>query len=371
MANLIVCCFPGDEITIFGNAILAQRDAHWKALLVCPDPVTGQSYEQARDTWHASCRELGVEPSESLNLPSLPTKQYDWAELSRRIQPFLKSYERVYVPDLEDVSLVRRMVTFSAARHLESVWMESGCGVGDEVGAVDGPQLNGLIGIANHHYPLRLREKRLVTRDFRGIRQYRFLSGKTVHRFAHQWLSMNTPDIVDDDPWDLESSPYEQERHRLERTALQKLDWDSMVEIGGCGGAFSEQLADAFPDKDICVYEPNPHFTRVLSQRLGHRVRVVQGGVEDLAGSFDLVFASSVLYYLKRFPLRLLDIAGRYFVTSHIRCYHEEVIRPVFSAAGWNMVFQEELLPAIEDFCSIPIIRDGASIVAWERPRSL
>ena len=144
-----------------------------------------------------------------------------------------------------------------------------------------------------------------------------------------------------------------------------------MVEIGGCVGAFSEQLADAFPHKDICVYEPNHHFARVLSQRLGHRVRVVQGGVEDLTESFDLVFASSVLYYLKRFPLSLLDIAGRYFVTSHIRSYHEEVIRPVFSAAGWNVVYQEELLPAIEDFCSIPIMRDGASIVAWERPRSL
>ena len=178
MANLIVCCFPGDEITIFGNAILAQKDAHWKALLVCPDPLTGQSYEQARDTWHASCLELGVEPSESLNLPSLPTKQYDWAELSRRIQPFLKSYERVYVPDLEDVSLVRRMVTFSAARHLESVWMESGCGVGDEVGAVDGPQLNGLIGIANHHYPLRLRGKTLGPPGLSGDPAIPFLERK-------------------------------------------------------------------------------------------------------------------------------------------------------------------------------------------------
>jgi len=371
MANLIVCCFPGDEIALFGNALLANKDASWKTLLVCPDPVAGQSYEQAAGSWRRSCLELGAEPLGSLNLPSLPTKQYDWAELSGMIRPFLKSCEKVYVPDIEDVSFLRRMVSFSVARHAESVWMEAVGGVGEAVCTLDRSQIYRLIGIANRHYPLRLREKRLATRDFRGVRQYRFLSGKTAHRFAHQWLSVNTPDIVDDDPWDLENSVYEQERHRLELAALQELDWHTMVEIGGCVGAFTRRLVEAFPERDICVYEPNAHFAEVLSQRLGHRVRVVPGGVADLAESFDLVFASSVLYYLKRFPLMLLDKAKRYFVTSHIRCYHEEIIGPVFSAAGWNTRYEHELLPAIEDFCSIPIIREGASIVVWERPQSI
>ncbi|MBI4774237.1 MAG: class I SAM-dependent methyltransferase [Deltaproteobacteria bacterium] len=370
MANLIVCCFPGDEIALFGNAVLGKNDEQWKALLVCPDPLAGQSYEQAAGAWRTSCVELGVEPLKSLNLPFLPTKQYDWGELSGLIRPFLKSCDKVYVPDLEDVSFFRRMVSFSAARHATSVWAEAVSGVGDAIHILDRNQINRLFGIANQHYALRLREKRLVTQDFRSVRQYRCLSGETALRFSHQWLSTNTPDIMDDDPWDIGNSVFEQERHRLELAALQQLEWNTLVEIGGCVGAFTHRLVEAFPGKDICVYEPNAHFAATLARRLGQRVRVVHGGVGNLTESFDVVFASSVLYYLKRFPLSLLDSANRYFVTSHIRWYHEEIVGPVFLAAGWNAVYEHELLPAIEDFCCIPILREGACIVAHERPHA-
>ncbi|MFC1857778.1 hypothetical protein ACFL9U_07065 [Thermodesulfobacteriota bacterium] len=284
------------------------------------------------------------------------------------MKPFLGAYDRVYIPDVEDHSRLRGIVSFSVAKHSDVVWMATDSGVPTEYFVLDEKSHGFLVDVLNQHYRARLLFGKVNAHDLRGVRQYRLLPGKDVFRFAHQWLSFNTSNIKDDNPWDVETSVYDKQRHQVELDVLRRLEWTTMAELGGCVGTFSTRLVEAFPERSISIYEPNEHFVGILSNRLGDHVTVIRGGVDEICDSYDLVFASAVLYYFRRFPYRLLRFVRKYLVTSHIRSYHEEVIQPVLATAGWRVAFEAEMLPEIEVSCSIPMLKEDATIIAWEHP---
>ncbi len=368
MKNLILCAVPGDEISLFGNAVTAHNNAEWHAVLACSDPVREQSYAESAKAWRDACRRLNLKIVGELNLAAMPVERYDWFEISQALKPLIHGYDRVYIPDVDDPILFRRIISFSAARHLDTVWMAADGGPATESHLLNDADYFRLVEVAGEFHGPRLSARKLQARDIRGVRQYRRLNGADVLRFAHQWLALTTADLMDENPWDVETSRYDQERYVLELEVIRSLQWESLAELGACLGTFTERLVKEFPERSITAYEPNERFEGLLRSRLGDRVTVVQGSVRQMDRAFDLVFASSVLYYFKRFPSQLLDVARKYLVTSHSRDFHEEFIVPVLSAAGWKNVRTEELFPKIELFSSIPMAKEGNRITAWERP---
>ena len=366
MSPLLVCALPGDEAVLFGNAVLAQP-GHWEAVLGCADPVDEQSPAEAEEWWRTACLALGVTPRACLGLPLLADGNYDREVLRERAQAHAGDHAVIYVPDIEDSCGLRRALAAAFAGLREEVLMEAATGVGTGPCAVDAAGHQLLVEILNQHYPQRLRQGRLGVRDLRGVRQYRRLPGEAVTRFSREFLSWQMSDVRGENPWDLETSAYEQARFAVELGVLRSLPWRRMIEVGACVGTFTQCLADAFPDREIRAYEPNEALFGRLQQRLGGRVEVRRGGAEDVREPCDLLYVSSVLYYLPRFPLKLLDVPARWLVVSHLRSYHDETLSPALRSAGWSRVERQELAPRIEDFCGIPVLKDGTEVAVWQR----
>jgi hypothetical protein len=303
-----------------------------------------------------------------LGLPLLPEgEHYPLPVLRQRLAPYFNGKVRAYVPDIEDECALRCAVAVAAASLNEEVMMESLSGVGTEACATCEAGLRRLTELANRCYSSRLRVGRLGRSDLRGTRQYRLMRGSHMTRYSREFLSWRVADVDCDNPWDFETSEYERVRFDLELEVLRSLPWTSMVEVGACTGTFTERLVNVFPERELHAYEPNPALFARLKQRLGHRVRLHQAGAEEVEGRCDLLFVSSVLYYLPRFPLGLLDIPERWLVLSHRRLYHDETISPIMRSAGWTCVERRELPPRVENFCEIPILRDGTEVAVWMR----
>jgi hypothetical protein len=104
-----------------------------------------------------------------------------------------------------------------------------------------------------------------------------------------------------------------------------------------------------------------------LRQRLGATAEIIHGGAEDVSGACDVLFVSSVLYYLKKFPSGLLRVPCERLVVSHLREYHDTVVTPVLCSAGWVCESRRELAPRIEPFCGFLVRKDGTEVAVWRR----
>lgn len=103
------------------------------------------------------------------------------------------------------------------------------------------------------------------------------------------------------DPWDYERSAYEQEKYRATLDACGPGPFASALELGGSIGVFSALLAPRC--QRLTTLDFAPTAVGVARRRLmSHpQVRVLLGALPDdiPAGSFDLVVASEVLYYMR------------------------------------------------------------------------
>lgn len=361
-----MCAWPGDEITLFGNAVL-RAEAEWHAVLVCADPVDGQTRHEAEECWRESCRALGILPVAALGYPRFRKDQPGVETLTAAISAHVGGYDGIYVPDIQGSSALRRNLCAATGALTNELWMEADTCGGGRVYAIAEAEFAHMIDTVNRCYPQRLRVGRLRVSHLRGARQYRLVRGADMVRFARQFLNWEISGVSDDDPWDLESSAYEQDRYALELEVLKIFPWQSLVEVGGCIGSFTARLQQTFPERHIRVYEPNPHLYSRLHERLGGVVETVHGGAEDVRGECDVLFVSSVLYYLNEFPLRLLQIPRDRLVFSHLRQYHDTTLNPLLRSAGWECEARMELPPRIEQFCGISVRKDGTEAAVWRR----
>ena len=102
------------------------------------------------------------------------------------------------------------------------------------------------------------------------------------------------------DPWDYETSGYEQDKYRMTLAALPRERYRSVVEIGCSIAVLGEKLAgraDRYLGLDV-----SPTAVEAASERLAGLpwATVVTGEVPDdwPDGSYDLVVLSEILYFL-------------------------------------------------------------------------
>jgi SAM-dependent methyltransferase len=103
-----------------------------------------------------------------------------------------------------------------------------------------------------------------------------------------------------DDPWDFETSWYEQRKYALTLAALPRPRYRRAFEPGCANGALTEHLAERC--EELVALEAVPATARRARRRLASRPGVtVRAGTipEDWPdGAFDLILLSEIAYYL-------------------------------------------------------------------------
>ncbi len=151
---------------------------------------------------------------------------------------------------------------------------------------------------------------------------------KTLHRisrFRTGWYSDDHEELdrifqAIHDPWNFQSSPYEQERLRVLLEEVRQLPHDTVCEIGCAEGIFTAELSKIC--RDITAIDVSPTALHRAKLRCRH-VRYLLTSIENFhhdGQPFDLVLCSETLYYIKDIPaaVRQLCRLGRYCIVSYL-----------------------------------------------------
>lgn len=120
---------------------------------------------------------------------------------------------------------------------------------------------------------------------------------------------------ADPDPWDVATSPYEREKYDRTLDACGPGPFARALELGAGNGVLSARLADRCAA--LCTVDFSATAVELARERLAARehVTVLEGTVPDdlpRDGTFDLVIASEILYYLPEDAFRrTLDLLPR------------------------------------------------------------
>lgn len=365
MRNLMIVAWPGDETTRFAHAVFAG--GAWDAILVCADPQGTESAADAEEAWRCACRDLGIVPRASLRAPFLAGGAYDLARLVAQLEPHVRGYADVYAASFNDGQMLRQVVTRAAAMLLDELLIETTNAEAATMCALPAGALAKLFDVVNRHYGLRLRTGRITAGDFRPARQYVRVRSRDVRHFADVHMEYYNAQLDDDNPYDFETSEYERLRFELELEVLHLVDWHTLIEMGACIGTFTARLLDAFPGRRIIAYEPAGQSFARLQTRAGGRAELRRESAADVRETCDLLLLSSVVYYLRPIPLSLFDASTRWLVASHGRWDHEVLLDPILRSTGWRRVVTRELLPRIELYSGVPLVKAGSEVVVWER----
>ncbi len=368
-----VAPFPADELILFGPAILGHAKWDWTGVLIF-DRWRDFAFGKI-DSWKSSCQALGVKHTCEISFPLVNESQLSLEHLIDTLQDALEGYDRVYVPDVTSDGYEAIVATAAASVGKDYIWSVTFNGVPDEVLTYTHSQWNDIISLANTNYADGIASELLLPRMLLSVRAYRCISSISIARFNAQFLNWDTPlgsgkDSIspnDHDPWDLGTSEYEQMRHEAELDVLRKLEWSTLCEVGSCIGVFTEKILRRFDDKSITCIEPVHHFASKLKQKLGNQVELLIIPANEVEKEFDVVFLSSCLYYMKKWPHRIISHAGNYVVTSHRRLYEEKVVRPAMLSEGWRLYFEKEVSACFERFCELVVEKDGTLISVWTR----
>ncbi len=128
------------------------------------------------------------------------------------------------------------------------------------------------------------------------------------------------------DPWGYRASPYEQAKYAATLAACGPGPCENALELGGSIGVFSARLAPRCRRLTTLDYSPTA-VRRARAALAGHRqARALLGAIpEDLpAGTFDLVVASEILYYLEPSALAetLTGLEARTAPGARVVCVH-------------------------------------------------
>jgi hypothetical protein len=141
----------------------------------------------------------------------------------------------------------------------------------------------------------------------------------TVEHFEAQYRD-------DPDPWGYRASPYEQAKYAATLAACGPGPFENALELGGSIGVFSARLAPRCRRLTTIDYSPTA-VRRARAILAAHRqARALLGAIpDDLPdGTFDLVVASEVLYYLDAAALAgtLEGLKARTAPGARLVCVH-------------------------------------------------
>jgi len=160
------------------------------------------------------------------------------------------------------------------------------------------------------------------------------------------------------DPWGYRASSYERAKYAATLSACGPGPFENALELGGSIGVFSAQLAPRCRRLTTIDYSPTA-VRRAGAALAQHRqARVLLGAIPDdlPEGSFDLVVASEVLYYLEAPALALALEALKVRMTAGARlvCVHWRPSgpeRPLTSAYVHEKIRQQPWLRRLTSEC--------------------
>ncbi len=121
------------------------------------------------------------------------------------------------------------------------------------------------------------------------------------------------------DPWNFESSHYEQQRLQFLFEQVQSLPHESVCEIGCAEGIFTQKLATVC--RNVTAVDVSPTAIQRAKMRNPGPTYVVNS-LEKFQpeGKFDLVICAETLYYIKEVPaaIRKLSSLGRHCLVSYL-----------------------------------------------------
>ena len=360
MTDLLVCRAPGDELAEFGPLLLSRPPGTIDVIAVTahplrPDHVAGES------VLRASCAAAGARKARLLPFAHLPEDRIDAGEIASALGD-LGGYERIFTHSAQDPRPLCARVAAAVGRSAPVVWTTAGGGCVDHMVQTTEQQfVRGLALLADHYGDL-LAEGMIAARDLRNIALLQRHAGRNLYRYGRGYLDWHAGDFDFAQPWELEASAYEARRHAAEMAMVASLPWQTLVEVGACEGAFTAKLCDAYPERHIVAFEPDPFFFRTLQRRIGDRAELHQGDAEA-AGAIpcDLLFMSSAIYYLWRMPYSMLRSA-RQVVVSHAQRFHRGQFDHVLQAQGFEPVRTTQVPACIEPMEGILEVKYGGAV---------
>jgi len=386
MDNLLVVVCPGDEASLFGG-LLQRIPADWKVISVLENPICEETRSEYLDNFRKSAMSLGAHTVEILQFSEMHLPLYSIDAIAARLTATGK-FDQVYTYNIIEDNLERQITAVAVAKAFPRLYVRSMGGLSDLVIQLSSEEFMKKLNAVNAYYGKRIvRRKGISAFDFCDVESYQSYDARNLVKyylenfmlpvFDFTDASQTTPTLVRDgfdtdsleyeNPWDLRTSDYESARYAMELRSLHAVNWHKMVEIGACEGHFTKMVMEEFPDRDIVATEPNAAFYSRLHRNLGDRIRTVRRSVQQWDEPCDLLFISSLLYYVVPFPHNLLGNQTRYIAMSHHKPYHEQVVDPIMRAQGFAMVFEEDLPGSIEPMWNVLDTKEGTNVKIWER----
>ena len=368
-ASLIVVPHRGDELALFG-ALLPSLGL-WEAASLHSATRAGTPMSFAE--WDDALGDLGGRAVD-LGLPDIDPALIDLAHVLPRLARRLDAYATICVPCpglAGDAGVVAAVVAAALKDGDRLLTLAGGAGLAETVHRMDAEaQRRGFACLDRHYRALCEAEAQIQTpvaaclglrrAPARDVLQFALHFGPVVTDYC-AWYDALAGEF--DDPWGMADSAYERRRHAMELDLLGKSP-GAIAEIGACTGIQTRRLIARFGQAALTCIEPHAGFAERLRD-LG--VRVLEQPAHRVCEAFDTLVFSCCLYDMRCWPLRLIEAARRFVLTSHGPRYEREIVVPAMRSLGFAVRATMSLAPATESFKGVPITREGALMHLWAR----
>lgn len=368
MKNLIVCEHPGEELISFGNLILNRKQEQFDIVSVFVHPTVSE-YTAAKKIFFDCCNELRIKRKTLFPLPYYKNTSITYETILSYMNSYpINDYDKVYTYSVQDGNKNKQLISSIVGSLTDTVWTLSNSGFMDEVIVSDLDMFSKRAEMISKYYSDLLINHHFAINGFCSVDTYQKNKGNRLYRYYNGCLNWRINQFMYAHPWELESSSYEQKRYRLELEALKQIEWESIIEIGGCEGYFTQMIIETFPNKKVISIEPDRNFYHKLKKRIGDKAQTINTDLKAAAKcNVDVVFISNVLYYCSVPPMEVLQFDAKYFLVSHDLHYHEQVLDKIFLSKDYICIYENELAACIENMEGLSSVKYGTNIKIWAK----
>lgn len=382
MKNLLVVAFPGDEVVYFGGLLLQTRKhTDWTIVVVLNNPIEEEK-EGIMPYFNNSCIFLGAKKVISLDLSEMQIPLYSIDMIVEKLQSISAfNFDNIFTYNVIEEVLERQITAVAVAKVFDKIHVRSMGGKSNLIIKLSEAELNKKINLINVNYGKRIaRRKNIYGSEIKDIEAYQVFDSKDILKYYYENLSLPIYDFLEEpklttsikreifkdneDPWDLRKSLYESERYSMELKSLDYINWNKIIEAGACEGYFTKMILNKYPDREIIAMEPNPSFYITLKNNLP-QIKTLNIGVQDLVETCDILFISSLMYYIIPFPQNIFSNNIKYILMSHNKLYHENVIDPIMRNNNFKIIYEADLPGKIEQMWNILDTKEGTNIKIW------
>ena len=392
--NLIIAAYSGDEVIYFGGLVLSSPSADWDLLICSVEETTEEYLCELEISIRNSCNMLGINRFETFNYPAQQIELFPYNLLKKLLQDKYKNYDNIYTYNIIEIDKFKQYICLVTTTIYPEINIRAMGGFANQIVTLDKNFFNKKLYIINNYYKFRIgRRLNINAFEIKNYEIFQRYKGFEIYSYYFEILNLPVYDFLDEivprseqlilnqinlnynnqhifeNPWEFTDSAYENERYMLELEVLKKIKWHSLVEIDACEGFFTKKIIECFPNNKITVYEPNSEFFKKISFNLGKKVHMENKSILELDPDLecDVLFISSVLYYIIPFPYNIFSANCKYIVLSHHKLYHEKVIDPLMKNNGFKIMMEFDLGGKIENLWNVQDIKEGTNIKVWKK----